>query len=296
VMEVGAHVQGLKPGDLVVPRVRRPCPHAHCPACRHGHPDFCVTGDYTERGIQGAHGFCAEFFVEDAAYLHRAEDTLRKVAVLTEPLTIAQKGLRELGHIQSRLPWKLSPGKALVLGAGPVAQLGAMALSRAGYTVTAYSRSPKPNEKADASEAVGVPYVSSKEVTVEGLKQRLGGGVDVIYEATGASKVAFDSLQVLEENGVLIFTGVPGREEKLELHGEQVLGQLVLGNRVMFGTVNASDGDFRAALEDLARFQAKWPGRVEALITQRHPPSEFAKVVEAKGGIKHVISFQEEPR
>jgi threonine dehydrogenase-like Zn-dependent dehydrogenase len=220
---------------------------------------------------------------------------LRGVAVLTEPLTIAEKGLREVAHIQSRLPWKVSPGKALVLGAGPVAQLGTMALLRAGYDVTVYSRSPKPNEKAAAAEAVGAPYISSKEVTVEALKKQLGG-VDVIYEATGASKVAFDSLQVLEENGVLIFTGVPGREEPLELQGDQVLGQLVLGNRVMFGTVNASDGDFRAALEDLARFRAKWPGRLEALITQRHPPSAFARVVEAKGGIKHVISFQEHAR
>ncbi|RKG78611.1 glucose 1-dehydrogenase [Corallococcus terminator] len=296
VVEVGVHVQGLKVGDLVVPRVRRPCPHTRCPACRHGHPDFCVTGDYTERGIQGAHGFCAEFFVEDAAYLHRADDALRGVAVLTEPLTIAEKGLREVAHIQSRLPWKVQPGKALVLGAGPVAQLGAMALMRAGYEVTAYSRSPKPNEKAAAAESIGVPYVSSKEVTVEALKKQLGGGVDVIYEATGASKVAFDSLNVLEENGVLIFTGVPGREEPLELQGAEVLGQLVLGNRVMFGTVNASDGDFSAALEDLARFRARWPGKVEQLITQRHPPSEFVKVVEAKGGIKHVITFQEHAR
>ena len=291
VVEVGAHVQGLRPGDLVVPRVRRPCPHTRCPACRHGHPDFCVTGDYTERGIQGAHGFCAEFFVEDAAYLHRADDGLRDVAVLTEPLTVAEKGLREVAHIQTRLPWKHTPGKALVLGAGPVAQLGAMALMRAGYETTVYSRSPKPNVKAEASEAMGVPYISSKEVTVEALKKQLGG-VDLIYEATGASKVAFDSLKVLEENGVLIFTGVPGREEPLELKGDEVLGQLVLGNRVMFGTVNAADSDFSAALEDLARFRARWPGQLEKLISQRHPPSDFAKVVEEKGGIKHVITFQ----
>lgn len=295
VMEVGAHVQGLKPGDLVVPRVRRPCPHAHCPACRHGHPDFCVTGDYTERGIQGAHGFCAEHFVEDAAYLHKAEDSLRAVGVLTEPLTIAEKGLRQMAHIQSRLPWKLNPGKALVLGAGPVAQLGMMALMRAGFDVTVYSRSPKPNEKAAAAEAVGAPYVSSKEVSVDALKKKVGG-VDVIYEATGASQAAFDSLQVLGENGVLIFTGVPGREEPLELQGDQVMGQLVLGNRVMVGTVNAADSDFREALEDLARFRAKWPGRVEALITQRHPLSEFKEAVEAKDGIKRVISFLEHAR
>src|SRR5215470_15546324 len=30
VVEVGSAVTRVRPGDLVVPTVRRPCPHAHC--------------------------------------------------------------------------------------------------------------------------------------------------------------------------------------------------------------------------------------------------------------------------
>ena len=37
----------------------------------------------------------AEFFVEEASYLHAVPKELRGVAVLTEPLTIAEKSLRE---------------------------------------------------------------------------------------------------------------------------------------------------------------------------------------------------------
>src|ERR1044071_8363153 len=36
VIEVGSGVTRVKVGDLVVPMVRRPCPHAYCPACRSG--------------------------------------------------------------------------------------------------------------------------------------------------------------------------------------------------------------------------------------------------------------------
>jgi threonine dehydrogenase-like Zn-dependent dehydrogenase len=291
VVEVGERVPGLKPGDLVVPRVRRPCPHERCAACRHGYPDFCITGDYTERGIQKAHGFCAEYFVEDSAYLHRVPAALRQVAVLTEPLTVAEKALRELEHMKERLPWQTGRGRAVVLGAGPVGLLGAMALLRAGYTTTVYSRSPKPNAKAEASEALGAPYLSSKEVPVEELEKR-AGPVDVVYEAAGASKAAFEVLRVLGPNGVFIFTGVPGRKEPLQLEGAGLLKQLVLNNQVVLGTVNASDADFEAALEDLGRFRQRWPGQVERLITQRHPPEEFQQVVSGKsGGIKHVITF-----
>jgi threonine dehydrogenase-like Zn-dependent dehydrogenase len=291
VVEVGEHVQGLKPGDLVVPRVRRPCPHERCPACRHGFPDFCITGDYTERGIQKAHGFCAERFVEDVAYLHRVPAALRQVAVLTEPLTIAEKALRQLEQLKDRLPWGEGPGRAVVLGAGPVGLLGAMALRRAGYSTTLYSRSPKPNPKAEAAEAVGAPYLSSEQVPVEELEQR-AGPVDVVYEAAGASKAAFEVLRALGPNGVFIFTGVPGRKEPLQLEGAALLKQLVLKNQVVLGTVNAAEGDFDAALEDLERFQQRWPGRLERLITARHPPEEFQQVVTGKaGGIKHVITF-----
>jgi hypothetical protein len=86
---------------------------------------------------------------------------------------------------------------------------------------------------------------------------------------------------------------VPGRKEPLELEGAALLKQLVLNNQVVLGTVNAADMDFDAALEDLARFQARWPGRVERLVTARHPPEEFKQVVSDKaGGIKHVITFE----
>ena len=293
VAEVGTAVHGLKPGDLVVPRVRRPCPHATCPACRHGHPDFCITGDYTERGIKDAHGFCSEFFVEDVAYLHRAPTELREVAVLTEPLTIAEKALREVKRIQERLPWRPEAGRAVVLGAGPVGQLGAMALLRRGYATTVYSRSPKPNDKATAAEAVGAPYLSSKEVSPEELVRR-AGAPDVVYEATGVAKASFETLKALAHNGIFVFTGVPSHEEPLTLDGAALLKQLVLKNQVVLGTVNAADSDFEAALDDLARFRARWPGGLERLITARHPPEDFADVVMGKkggGGIKHVITF-----
>jgi len=290
VVGVGEAVRGLKRGDWVVPRVRRPCPHATCPACRGGSPDFCITGDYTERGIKGAHGFAAEHFVEDAAYLHRVPDALKDVAVLTEPLTIAEKALRQVERFQDRLPWKAGPGRALVLGAGPVGQLGAMALLRRGYATTVYSRSPKPNAKAAAVEALGAPYISSKEVRPEELVRR-AGKADVIYEAAGVAKAALETLKALGANGVCVLTGVPSKEEPFEV--APVLKQVVLGNQVLVGTVNAAAADFDMALEDLGHFRARWPGGLERLLCTEHSPEDFRDVVTGKkaGGIKDVIRF-----
>jgi glucose 1-dehydrogenase len=60
VVEVEPEVHDIMVGNLVVTMVRRACPHAQCRACRAGRPDFCITGDFTERGIKGRHGFLAE--------------------------------------------------------------------------------------------------------------------------------------------------------------------------------------------------------------------------------------------
>src|SRR5512145_3243891 len=57
VVEIGPKVTRVGVGDLVVPMVRRPCPHDTCMACRAGRQDFCFTGDFKERGIKEAHGF-----------------------------------------------------------------------------------------------------------------------------------------------------------------------------------------------------------------------------------------------
>ncbi|HEX7232392.1 MAG TPA: alcohol dehydrogenase catalytic domain-containing protein, partial [Candidatus Binatia bacterium] len=61
VVEVGPQVTRVKVGDLVVPMVRRPCPHDYCAACRADRQDFCFTGDFQERGIKEMHGFMAQY-------------------------------------------------------------------------------------------------------------------------------------------------------------------------------------------------------------------------------------------
>ncbi len=61
VVEAGRGVRSLRPGDLVVALIRRPCSHPGCRPCRAGRSDFCVTGNFTERGIKQADGFLTEY-------------------------------------------------------------------------------------------------------------------------------------------------------------------------------------------------------------------------------------------
>src|SRR6266404_2497328 len=113
VIETGKAVTRVKPGDLAVPTVRRPCNVPTCIACRAGRQDFCYTGQFTERGIKQRHGFMTEFVIEEEQYLNPVPSALRDVAVLVEPLTIAEKAVTQLWQVQQRLPWANQKHRAL---------------------------------------------------------------------------------------------------------------------------------------------------------------------------------------
>ena len=122
VVEVGPAVTTMAPGDLAVWMVRRPCGRLQCRPCRVGRQDFCITGEFSERGIKQAHGFLTEFVVDHEQYAIRVPRELRDVGVLVEPLTIAEKGAEQARSVFSRLPGDLTAWegfrRAVVLGAG----------------------------------------------------------------------------------------------------------------------------------------------------------------------------------
>jgi threonine dehydrogenase-like Zn-dependent dehydrogenase len=298
VVEVGAKVTRVKPGDLVVPMVRRPCPHEHCMACRVGRQDFCFTGDCTERGIKERHGFMAQFIVDHEQFMNPVPRELRDVAVLVEPLTIAEKGLEQVWNIQQRLPWgcPIVPGKAqahchkaVVLGAGPVGLLGAMALVNADFDTWVYAREPHPNPKSAVLERIGAKYLSAESHTLDDLAEA-AGNVDLVYEATGASRLAFEMMKYLGSNGIFIFTGVPGRKAPVEVDTDLMMRNLVLKNQVLFGTVNAGRQSFEASIRDIGQFLKRWPEAMKSMITGRFPMEAHRELLLGKStGIKNVI-------
>ena len=299
VVEVGSGVQRFAVGELVVPSVRRPCGGAHCVPCALGRQDFCFTGKFTERGIKQQHGYMTEFVVEEERWLTLAPSSLRDVAVLVEPLTIAEKAMRQIWQIQERLPWiEYGPGRAqghnaLVLGAGPVGLLGAMKLVLEGFPTYVYSRTSGMPEKKAVVESIGAKFIDADTVTVDQTCEVIGT-VDLIYEAVGASSLAFQMITHLDANGVFIFTGVPGRRGPVKLDTDTLMRDLVLKNQIVFGTVNAGLDAFADAINDLELFSSRWPKAVAGLITKRFPIADAAVPLSGKApaAIKNVVSIR----
>lgn len=287
VVEAGPDAADLAAGDLVVASVRLPCDDPACRPCRAGHQDFCATLGYREHGIQACHGFMTDHVVEERRYLHRVPPELRGVAVLIEPLTIVEKPLAEYRAIRRRLPWDGGRQRALVIGAGSVGLLGAMALIEAGFETYIYSRARAPNPKSEIARAIGAEYFSAQEAPPERFARQLGA-VDLVYEAAGAPQTVLDLLPRLPSNAVFVFTGVPPRGAGVD--AARLVLNLVVRNQVVMGTVNAGPDAFAAAVRDLSAFQRRWPRPLRALITGRYPLEHFKELVAGpSGGIKNVV-------
>lgn len=298
VVEIGQAVDGFLVGDLVVPTVRRPCPHGHCLTCRAGRQDYCTTFDFRERGIKELHGFMTEFVVDDQRYLNRVPRELRAVGVLVEPLTIAEKSLLQLWDVQRRLAWTegdaTQPGKglkAVVLGAGPVGLLGAMALVVRGFETYVYSRELESEPRAQLVGSFGAHYVSSQGANAAQLAERMGR-IDLVYEAVGIPALAFDVAQHLAPNAAFIFTGVPALKGPISIEADKLMRSMVLKNQVLLGSVNSGKDGFLNAIRDLAVFQGRWPQALAQVISGRFPAEAHRDLLLGRApGIKNVISF-----
>ncbi|HEX9960907.1 MAG TPA: glucose 1-dehydrogenase [Pyrinomonadaceae bacterium] len=265
VVETGENVRELQKGDYVVATVRRPGKSFYDSI---GEQDFTTDDEYFERGISRLHGFMAEFYAESADFLIKIPPAIRDVAVLLEPLSIIEKGLKQASDIQERLKiWR--PKTAAVLGTGSVGLLTVLALRLRGYEVHGFGKQTREGYlNAELCEALGATYDSTDEISVVDSVKKYGE-YDLIFECTGFSPIVFDAMQSLNQNGVLILSSVTGGDRKAEVPSDKINQQFVLGNRVMFGTVNASREHFESGVKDLALAEAMYAGWLGRMLT--HP-------------------------
>jgi len=264
VLEVGPNVRDLEPGDYVTATVRRPGGSIYD---RIGVYDMTTDETYYERGINLLHGYLTERYVDDAEYIVGVPAALKEIGVLLEPLSIVEKGIEQAYEIQRRLKvWR--PVRAAVVGSGTLGLLATLVLRLRGLEVTTLARTEPPTLNSELVEALGARYESTRELP---LLQAAGtyGPFDIIFEATGASSVAFEGMEALGRNGVLVLTGISGGDQEIEIPGDRILLGFVLGNKVAVGTVNANRAHFESGVRDMALAEARYPGWLGRLLT--HP-------------------------
>ncbi|KYH27688.1 glucose 1-dehydrogenase [Halalkalicoccus paucihalophilus] len=273
-------------GDVVVPTVRRP-PNGENEYFERGEPDMAPEGEYHERGIVGAHGFMAEYFTSPAEDLVRIPDEQAPLGFLIEPISITEKALEHAYASRSAFTWE--PESAAVLGNGSLGLLTLAMLVHIHPFERTYcvGRRDRPDPTIEIIEELGATYVDSRETSVDELSSEYEG-MDLVYEATGYAKHAFQTIEALAPNGVSALLGVPEPWE-FEIDGGTLHEELVLHNKALVGSVNSHVSHFQNASDTLGSLPEEF---LDALVTGVYGLDDWeAAFVDDDTTIKTAVEF-----
>jgi threonine dehydrogenase-like Zn-dependent dehydrogenase len=267
-------------GDLVAGIVRRPDPDP-CVCCARGEFDMCRNNRYRERGIKELDGYGAEWVTLEPEFAVKVDPSLGSLGVLTEPTSVVAKAWEQIDRIKHRACPPLA--RALITGAGPIGLLAALLGVQRGLEVHILDR-VREGPKPELAQLLGASYHSG---TVADACH--AADPDVVLECTGVPELVVDAVRVTPPATVACLLGVSSRGRALNVDVGTLNNNFVLGNDVVFGSVNANRRHFAAAADALAAAEPEWLAR---LITRRVSLAEWRQALDKHDSeIKTVIDF-----
>jgi threonine dehydrogenase-like Zn-dependent dehydrogenase len=242
----------------------------------------CV-GAIDRLDIKSVDGYGAERFRLEPDYAVKVDPALGVPGVLLEPATILAKAWEHIDRIGHRTAsW--SPKSVLVTGAGPVGLLAALMGRQRGFEIHVLDRADG-GPKLDLVRGLGGTYHAHR------LPDELAP--DIIIECTGAVPVVIDVLQRVAIDGIVCLTGVSSSSPPLPFDFGTFNRNMVLGNVVTFGSVNANKRHYELGAAALAKADRSW---LSQMISRRVPLARWREAFENRpDDIKVVLQFAGEP-
>ncbi len=202
VEEVGSAVEHLKVGDRVCMEPGIPDPQSRASRLGLYNLDPAVRFWATPP----VHGVLRPSVVHPAAFTFKLPDNVSFAAgAMVEPLAVGFHSVAKA---------RLTPGAtALVIGAGPIGMVTAIAALSAGcarvYVVDVV------DEKLDVARKLGpaITAVNGRSHDLKALIDREtdGWGVDVVFECSGSVEMASNTVHYACPGGAIVFVGMPLR-------------------------------------------------------------------------------------
>jgi threonine dehydrogenase-like Zn-dependent dehydrogenase len=271
-------------GDVVAPTVRRPPPSGSNDYFERGEAHMAPPSMTLERGIDGAHGFMAEYFTSPAEDLVRVPGALAPWGFLAEPASVVEKALELAAASRSTVTWE--PNTALVLGNGPLGLL-TVAMLCGKMDVFCLGRRDRPDPTIDLIESLGATYVDGRETPIATIPTAFEPA-DLVVEATGYPRHAVDCVHALAPGGVAALLGVPSPTE-FSFDGGEFHRELVVGNKAVVGSVNSGASHFRRAIE---RLEALPESFFEDYVTDIAPVEAFERAFDPDASMKTAVEFE----
>jgi len=212
VSEAGAAVTTLKPGDRVCMEPGIPDPNSRASRLGLYNLDPAVRFWATPP----IHGVLRPSVVHPADYTFKVPENVSFAeAAMVEPLAVgmqaAKKARIEAGDL------------AVVLGAGPIGMVTALAALAAGCSRVVLADTQQPKLDLGATLGPITPVnVSSENVADVVSAMTDGWGADVVFECSGSERAIANVFEPLRPGGCVVLVGMPGGPAAYDVVGAQI--------------------------------------------------------------------------
>lgn len=247
VVEVGAGVDDLNPGDPVVVEGILAC--GRCEPCRAGRTNLCANYDELGFTLDGAAGPAVTV---PATFVHRlADDVQLEAGVLVEPGAVVLRGLLELN---------LVPGlRVLVIGDGTVALLAAHLVQM--WAPSVVDMAGRRSEQVDLAKTMGVHHFVVTAPAVQAY--------DIVIEAAGSTTAVETALRSADRGGQVLLLGIAGHENTAAVPVDDVVNNDL--------TIRGSFSYTAKVWAETVRLLNTGTFRPLPLITHRYDLTEYAQ-------------------
>lgn len=216
VESVGENVTTFSPGEKVVEEPIHDC--GECFQCKNGQPNVCQDFSITGMHRDGAY---TEYVTVNPEHLHRVpEDVPLRDAALTEPTSIAARAVLTRST--------LDPGESvLVQGPGPIGILTAAIADSVGANVVVSGLGKDTEYRLPLVEELGIDTVNVEQTDLADVaaERTVGGGFDVIFDATGHRSGVEIGVEHVRKGGQIVMVGIPNGVSEVAL-ADSVRGEV----------------------------------------------------------------------
>ena len=245
VVEAGADVRLMKPGDRVAINGFTPC--GECVACRNGIPNACVNNMIRTIGqtpvLDGAFADYIWLPDVDVTAVKMPAGLSSEEGAFTEPAATVVHAIR-ISRFQVG-------DTVAVVGAGPIGLLCVSALQAAGAGRVIVSQ--RPGARAELAKQFGADALvngrDENNPVGEQIREITDGGADVVIECAGSPPALQQSIDMARPGGQVILVGVNERPTPI------TPTTLMFGEIDVKGSLAWDHKDFKIAVDFMASGQ-----------------------------------------
>ncbi len=211
VMQAGAEVTRVRPGDQVAVNPSRPC--GHCRFCLEGQPNHCSDMLFYGSAMRMPHvhgGFREVLVCSEAQAVPVPPGVTLETAAFAEPLSVCLHAARRAGPLLGK--------RVLVTGTGPIGALAVLVARHAG------AREVVCTDIVDAPLAlarrIGADLALNTRAEPAGMDRFKAdkGYFDMVFEASGSGPALSGALEVVRPGGTIVQVGNGGGEMTLPVN------------------------------------------------------------------------------